>query len=240
MPNIELSQHLSTKYTFNDTSSDKFGMHEDLQNIDVIQLDPTYNMVNEANSQWYNSFKPRIYFIMQPEKNLESISNNFKTIFDELINRKMVKIQNNSMLLNKMNDKIPNMDFTRYNSTFPEKTSYIQHYNDGALLYAFTNPLLEVINGKLYVMLDHTTMMFLSFILNCRDYFKKVRYEDNITFGIAIKSSKHMILSHIKSEGEILSAVKRDWMRGNLQNCDYKNIYLKKILSMQNCQIMKF
>ena len=228
MPNIELSKHISTKYTFNDTSSDKFGMHKDLQNIDVIQLDSTYDTINEANRQWHNSFEPRIYFIMQPEKNLDPISNNFKTIFDELINRKMVKIQNNSILLNKMNEKIPNMDFTRYNSTFPKKTSYIQHYNDGALLYAFTNPLLEVIKGKLYFMLDHTTMMLLSFILNCRDYFKEVRYEDNITFGIAIKSSRHMILNHIKSEGEILSAVKRDWMRGNLQNCDYKNIYLKK------------
>ena len=228
MPNIELSKHLSTKYTFNDTSSDKFGMHEDLQNIEVMQSDLIYDMINEVNRQWYNGSKPRIYFIMQPEKNLESISNNFRTIFDKLINRETVKIQNNSILLNKMNHKIPNIDFMRYNSTFPEKTNYIQHYNDGALLYAFTNPLLEIINGKLYFMLDHTTMMLLSFILNCRDYFKEVRYEGNITFGIAIKSSKHMILDHIKSEGKILSAVKRDRMHDNSHNCDYKNIYLEK------------
>ena len=41
IPNIKLKDRLSTKYAFNDTSSDKFGMHTDLQNIDVIQVNST-------------------------------------------------------------------------------------------------------------------------------------------------------------------------------------------------------
>ena len=226
MPNIELNEQLSIKYTFNNEPTNKFGEHTDLSNIEVIQL-RAMDYINLARAQFYNALNPRVYFIMQPEKNLESILNNSKTIFDKLVNRKMVKIQNNSILLNKINDKIPNIDFTRYNSTFPKKTDYIQHYNNGALLYAFTYPLLEIINNELYLMLNNMTMMLLSFILNCRDYFKEIRYEGNITFGVAIKSSKHMILSHFKNEEKIVSAVKRQWMHDNSHNCDRDNIYLK-------------
>ena len=100
---------------------------------------------------------------MQPEKNLESISNNCKIIFDKLVNREMIEIQNNSILLNKINNKIPDIEFTRHDSKFPYKTDYIQHYYNGALLYAFTYPLLEITNKKLYLMLNNTTMMLLSF-----------------------------------------------------------------------------
>ena len=184
IPNIKLKDHLSTKYAFNDTSSDKFGMHADLQNIDLIQVNSIYNVVDAVNREWYNSLKPRIYFIMQPEKNLESISNNCKTIFDKLVNLETIEIQNNSISLNKINNKIPDIDFTRHNSKFPYKTDYIQHYYNGALLYAFTYPLLEITNGKLYFMLNNTTMMLLSFISSCREYFKEIKYKGNITFEI--------------------------------------------------------
>ena len=226
MPNIELDEQISVKYTFNNTSTNKFGEHVDLPNIEFTQLDPT-DYIGSARVQFYNALNPRVYFIMQPEKNLESISNNSKTIFDELINREMVKIRNNFISLNKINNKEPNIDFTRYYSTFPKKTNYIQHYDDGALLYAFTYPLLEIINVELYLMLNNTTMMLLSFISNCRDYFKEIRYKGNITFGIAIKNSKHMILNHFKNEGKIVSTVKRQWVRDNSHNCDRDNIYLK-------------
>ena len=227
IPNIKLKDRLSTKYAFNDTSSDKFGMHTDLQNIDVIQVNSTYSMVDPGNKEWHNSLKPRIYFIMQPEKNLESISNNCKIIFDKLVNREMIEIQNNSILLNKINNKIPDIEFTRHDSKFPYKTDYIQHYYNGALLYAFTYPLLEITNKKLYLMLNNTTMMLLSFILSCREYFKEIKYKGNITFEIAIKSSKDMILSHLKSNGRIVSTMMRPWMRDTPHNCDHDNIYLK-------------
>ena len=42
----------------------------------------------------------------------------------------MIKIQNNSILLNKMNEKTPNMDFIKHYSKFQYKTDYIQHYNN--------------------------------------------------------------------------------------------------------------
>ena len=226
IPNIELIEHLSVKYTFNNTSANKFGDHADLANMEVIQFSPRYD-ISSPQVQFYNDLSPRVYFIMQPEKNLELISDNCKTIFSELIDRKMVEIQNNSILLNKMNKEIPNMDFIKYYSEFQYKTNYIQHYNNGALLYAFTHPLLEIINGRLYLMLNNTTMMLLSFILSCREYFKETKYEGNVTFEIAIKSSKHMSLSHLKSNGKIISAAMRSWMRDGSHNCDHDNIYLK-------------
>ena len=76
-------------------------------------------------------------------------------------------------------------------------------------------------------MLNNTTMMLLSFILSCREYFKEIKYKGNITFEIAIKSSKHMILSHLKSNGRIVSTMMRPWMRDTPHNCDHDNIYLK-------------
>ena len=226
IPNIKLNEQISVKYAFNDTSSNKFGEHTDLSNMEVIQL-RTMDYINLLQVQFYNSLNPRVYFIMQPEKNLESISNDSKIIFKKLINREIVKIQNNFISLNIINNKEPNIDFTRYYSTFPKKTDYIQHYDNGSLLYAFTYPLLEIINGELQLMVNNMTMMLLSFILNCRDYFKEIGYEGNITFGIAIKSSKEMILSHFKNKEKIVPTIKSQRMYDNSHNCDRSNIYLE-------------
>ena len=237
IPNIESNEQLSAKYTFNNTSSNKFGEHADLSDMEVIQLRTGYDISSpralfmnylDSSVQVHNDLNPRVYFIMQPKKNLESISDNCKTIFDKLINHKMIKIQNNSILLNKMNERTPNMDFIKHYSKFQYKTDYIQHYNNGALLYAFTYPILQIIDGELYFMLNNTTMMLLSFISSCREYFKETRYEGSITFEIAIKSSKHMILSHLKNDGKIVSAAIRSWMRDSSHNCDRDNIYLKR------------
>ena len=238
---IELNEQLSVKYTFNNVSNNKFGEHTDLPNMEIIQL-RSMDYTGLTRLQFYNSLNPSVYFIIQPEKNLESISNDSKIIFDELINREMVKVKNNFILLNKINNKEPNIDFTRYYSIFPKKTSYIQHYDNGALLYAFTHPLLEIINYELHLMLNSMTMMLLSSILNCRDYFKKIGYEGNITFGIAIKNSKYMILNHFKKEKKIAPTTKSQRMHDNSHKCDRDNIYLKmdfNSLKLSDNEILK-
>ena len=232
---------LQEKYGFKGTDSNMFGNHQDLKKLDVM-LHSNDNIIQDVTSRTFLTIShPCIYFIVQPQQNLELFSDDSKKFFKSLDYGKKIKIQNNSIILHKREQE-SNIDFIRYYSTYARQSDYLQHYDNGSVIQAVTNPLLNIKNNKLYLSLQSTTMSLLSFIIICRNYYKYIKYEDSITFGIAIKGSKNMTLSDLKSNGKILCAPKRSWMREDSNKCDYNDVYREQIYNVSeltNVEIMK-
>ncbi len=241
MNDIKLEDQLQKKYGFNGTDSSMFGNHQDLKKLDVM-LHSNDNIIQDVASRALHTILyPCTYFIVQPQQNLKLFSDDSKKFFKSLADGKEIKIQNNLIILYKREQE-SNIDFIRYYSKYAKQSDYLQHYDNGSVIQAVTNPLLNIENNKLYLSLQSTTMSLLSFVIICRDYYKYIKYEDSITFGIAIKRSIDMTLSDLKSNGKILRASKRSWMREDSNKCDYNDVYSEQIcnvLELTNVEIMK-
>ena len=236
--NIDNNDYLYKKFNFDNTTSRKFGMHKELELIELI--DYIYgNLFDHLN--WTEMDYPMIFFISQPHKNLESTYNKSDDFFKKLSNGKKMIIDKNIMNIHPMKIKTIDINYKRYASSYAEKAEYLQHYENGSIVQAFTEPIIKLYQELAYLRLDDVTMSLILFMLICRDYYNHIGYNEKCTIGIAIKQSKNMYLSNYMVNNQIRDVINNLNIRDESHICNHTNMYIEhtfNISKLNDTQIL--
>ena len=236
--NINNTDYLYKKFNFDNTKSYIFGVHEELELIKLVDYiyGNSHNYLNWAKINY-----PMIFFTSQPHKNLESSYDESDNFFKKLSNGKKMIIDKNIMNVHPMEMKTLDTNYKRYASSYAEKAEYLQHYENGSIVQAFTEPIIKLYQELTYLRLDDITMSLILFMLICRDYYNHIRYNGKCTIGIAIKESKNMYLSNYMLNNQIHDVVNNLNMRDESHVCNHTNVYIEhtfNISTLNNAQIL--